>query len=217
MGPTATPFVRKLGRAALNYRFDYGHGSSAGRRVSYSDRPLALTAPTSLNLHIRQLSSAHSLSRLPILPSNHSTQTVQLPRLSGRLKRAIRQQPQSLRRRLTGRDPRNIMTVLLQERDRAVIIRRLKARHTGNQLIMQPRHLQRLSRSHIAIEHVPQVLHRARDDAGAAGGSDGEVEGVVGEVLDNGGGDAGEGAFTGDDVIRRTRGVAKSIGDCTVR
>jgi len=77
---------------------------------------------------------------------------------------------------------------------------------------MQPGHLQGLRRCHIAIQHIPQVLHRARDDAGAAGSADGEVEGVVGEVLDNGGGDAGEGPLAGDDVVSGAGCVAEGVG-----
>jgi len=44
-------------------------------------------------------------------------------------------------------------------------------------------------------------LHGRSDDARAAGGADGEVEGVVGEVLDDCGGDAGEGSFPADDIV----------------
>lgn len=157
----------------------------------------------------------HRVSPTP--SSDHSTQTVQLPRLTRRLKRPIRQQPQPLRRRLSRCNPRDIMSMCLHKGDRGVIIRGLEARHARNQLIMQSRHLQRLRRRHIAIEHIPQVLYSARDDAGAAGGADGEVEGAVGEVLDDCGGDAGEGAFAGDDVIRWAGRIAECIGHCTGR
>jgi len=66
---------------------------------------------------------------------------------------------------------------------------------------MQSRHLQGLRRCHIAVEHVPQVLDCGCDDAGAAGGADGEVEGVVGKVLHDCCGDAGERTLAGDDVV----------------
>lgn len=43
-------------------------------------------------------------------------------------------------------------------------------------------------------------------------GADDEVEAVVGEVFDDGGGDGGEGAFAGADVVCGGRDVAEGIG-----
>ena len=41
----------------------------------------------------------------------------------------------------------------------------------------------------VLIEHMPQALDGARDDAAAAGGAGREVEGLVCGELDDGGGD----------------------------
>jgi len=48
---------------------------------------------------------------------------------------------------------------------------------------------------------MPEVLNRAGYDARAASCADGEVEGAVGEVLDEGRADGGEGTFAGADVV----------------
>jgi hypothetical protein len=53
---------------------------------------------------------------------------------------------------------------------------------------------ERFGGSEVLVEDVPEVLDYLCDDAGAAGGGVGEVEGAVGE-LDDGGGDGGEGPF----------------------
>lgn len=130
--------------------------------------------------------SAHhiSSSTLPLTPSNNSPLRIKLSRLPRRLKSPIRQQPQPLRRTLPGRNPRNIMAPSFHKRHRGIIIRRLKARIGGYQLIVQSGLREGLRGSHSTVEHVPQVLDCGGDDARAAGRADGEVEGPVGEVLD---------------------------------
>lgn len=50
------------------------------------------------------------------------------------------------------------------------------------------------------------------DDARAAGRADDEVKGGVGEVLDDGGGDGGEGAFARADVVCGRGDVAEGVG-----
>jgi len=50
------------------------------------------------------------------------------------------------------------------------------------------------------------------DDARAAGRADDEVEGGVGEVLDDGGGDGGQGAFARADVVCGRGDVAEGVG-----
>ena len=51
------------------------------------------------------------------------------------------------------------------------------------------------------------------DDAGAAGGAEDGVEGGVGGVGDYEGGDRGEGAFLGVDVVGGGGVVAEDVGD----
>lgn len=104
------------------------------------------------------------------------------------------------------------MTQPPQVRHRPIIIRILKADHVRLQLVMKSRLRKGLLRSHVLVEDVPQVLDRGGDDARAAGGADDEVEGGVGEVLDYGGGDGGEGAFEGADVVCGGGDVAECVG-----
>ena len=89
--------------------------------------------------------------------------------------------------------------------DRRIVIRPLEADLVGDQLIVQARHSERFRRRRAAVEHVPQVLDRA------ARGADGEVQGAVG-VLDDGGGDGGEGAFARADVVCWRGDVAEGVG-----
>lgn len=95
--------------------------------------------------------------------------------------------------------------------DRRIVIRPLEADLVGDQLIVQARHGERFRRRRAAVEHVPQVLDRGSDNATAARGADGEVQGAVG-VLDDGGGDGGEGAFARADVVCWGGDVAEGVG-----
>ena len=68
-----------------------------------------------------------------------------------------------------------------------------------------------LRSGHALVQDVPDILNSRRDDARATGGTDDEVEGAVGS-LDDGGGDGGEGPFTGFDVVGRAGDVAEGVG-----
>ena len=85
--------------------------------------------------------------------------------------------------------------------NRRIIIRVLETNLIRHQLIVQSRGGEGLRRGETLIEDVPEVLDGGGDDAGAAGGTDDDGEGVVGSVFDDGRGDGGEGAFAGADVV----------------
>ena len=64
------------------------------------------------------------------------------------------------------------------------------------------------------VEHVPKVLDSGGDDAGATGGADNVVKGVVIVVTgDDSRGDGGHGAFARADIVGWGGRVAEWIGD----
>lgn len=104
------------------------------------------------------------------------------------------------------------MSQPLQISSRPIVIRILETDDVRLQLVVQARLRERLLGGHVLVEDVPEVLDGRGDDARAAGGADDEVEGGVGEVLDYGGGDGGEGAFVRADVVCGGGDVAECVG-----
>ncbi len=106
------------------------------------------------------------------------------------------------------------MAQTLQISHRPIIIRILKTNHIRLQLVVESRLRERLLSGHVLVEDVPEILNCRGDDARAAGGANNKVEGGVGEVLDDGGGDGGEGAFAGADVVCGGGDVAEGVSSC---
>lgn len=111
-----------------------------------------------------------------------------LPRFAGGLERAVRQPPQRLRRAQARRHIRDVVAAFPHELDGGVVVRVLETYDVRQQLIVQARFGQGLRGCEVLVEHVPEVLDGGGDDAGAAGGADGEVEAAV-CILDDGGRD----------------------------
>ena len=70
---------------------------------------------------------------------------------------------------------------------------------------------QRRGSRHVLVQHVPEVLECGGDDARAACGRDGEVQGSI-CVFDDGGRYGREGPFAGADVVGGRGDVAEGVG-----
>ena len=79
-------------------------------------------------------------------------------------------------------------------------------------LIMQPRLRQALPDRLVLIKHMPQILHRRRDDAAPARGPNDKIQRPVGRKLDNGRRDRREGPLARLDKVGRRGRVAEGVG-----
>lgn len=79
-------------------------------------------------------------------------------------------------------------------------------------LIMKPWLRQALLDRLILIKHMPQILHRCRNDSAPARGSDHKIERAVLQILHDSRGDGRQGPLTRFDKVGRGRLVAEGVG-----
>ena len=77
---------------------------------------------------------------------------------------------------------------------------------------MQPRLRQALPNRLILIKHMPQILHRRRDDPTPARGPNDEIQGPVLAKLDNSRRNGRQRPLAGLDKVGRRRRVAEGVG-----
>lgn len=110
------------------------------------------------------------------------------------------------------------MTQRLQIANSAVIIRVLDIDNVRAELVVQTGLRQRLGRRQVPVEHVVQVLDGGGNNTTAARRADHKVQLAVG-LLDDDGGNGGQGPLAGADVVGRAGDVAEGVagaGDAEV-
>lgn len=87
-----------------------------------------------------------------------------------------------------------------------------KEKDMNTYLIMKPRLRQALLDRLILIKHMPQILHRRRNDPAPARRSDNEIKRAVVQIFHDSRGDGRQGPFARLDEVGRGRLVAEGVG-----